>query len=64
LGPTIFLSCSIAIPRAMPIHLEYITERIYDVCTTLEDEYYVVLECSLYLNLRKKSYHHITGKKT
>jgi len=56
LGPSIFLSCSIATPRAMPIHLEYITERICDACTTLEDEYNFVLECSLYLNIRKKNH--------
>jgi len=31
-----------------------ISERICHVCTTLEDEYHFVLECSLYLNLRKK----------
>ena len=39
-----------------------ISERICHVCSTLEDEYHFVLECSLYINFRKKSYHHITGK--
>jgi len=32
-----------------------ISEKICHVCTTLEDEYHFVLECSLYFNLRNKS---------
>jgi len=42
-----------------------VSERICHVCSTLEDEYHFDLICSLYniyINLRKKSYYHITGK--
>ena len=35
-------------PNAIPF-----SERLCKVCNKLEDEYYFVLECSIYLDLRK-----------
>ena len=46
-------------------HMPYqtpISEGICNVCSTLEDEYHFVLECSLYLSVWKTKYHQFTGK--